>query len=235
MSTPFGKSFRILFRHPKTNTRSTHPPHQPDPTNRPNQPTRPTDPTRPNQPTRPDPTRPDPTRARRERPAPTHRPTHRSTDRTLPDPDPPPNAPQQLPHLGTVSPRSRSQKLAAAAKKNSKNSNISDISPKKVATRCYLRYYVPMFHNYYIGLRLAIDRIGLDPWDIDAHYTMRFVRSNECEPTSRYWFGSPCRFVRSIDMAVHVWLPEMVAERHPVWACYLRSTSPRWGRTWREW
>jgi hypothetical protein len=92
-----------------------------------------------------------------------------------------------------------------------------------------------MFHNYYIGLRLAIDRIGLDPWDIDAHYTMRFVRSNECEPTSRYWFGSPCRFVRSIDMAVHVWLPEMVAERHPVWACYLRSTSPRWGRTWREW
>jgi hypothetical protein len=27
----------------------------------------------------------------------------------------------------------------------------------------------------------------------------------------------------------------MLVERHPVWATYLRSTSPRWGRSWRSW
>jgi hypothetical protein len=57
--------------------------------------------------------------------------------------------------------------------------------------------------------------------------------AREGKPVSRTRFGSPCRFVRTIDIVVHVIVPEIIAERAPVWACYLRSTSPRWGRAWR--
>lgn len=84
-------------------------------------------------------------------------------------------------------------------------------------------------------LRLLADRIGIDPWDVDRSFVRSFVRRHEGIPVSRYWFGSPCRFVRRIDLLVHVYLPEMVAERHPLWACYLRTTSPRWGKAWRGW
>ena len=84
-------------------------------------------------------------------------------------------------------------------------------------------------------VRLLADRVGLDPWDIDPAHLWAFVVAFEDRPESRFWFGSPCRFVRLVDLAVHVILPEMVAERHPVWACYLRTTSPRWGRAWRAW
>lgn len=84
-------------------------------------------------------------------------------------------------------------------------------------------------------LKQFADRIGVDPWDIDRTYVRYHVTTHEEIPVSRYWWGSPCRFVRSIDMMVHVVLPEMLAERHPVWACYLRTTSPRWGRAWRVW
>ncbi len=62
-----------------------------------------------------------------------------------------------------------------------------------------------------------------------------FIVAYEERPRSRYWFGSPCRFVRSIDLAVHVLLPEVVAYRFPLLSCYLRTTSPRWGRAWRHW
>lgn len=62
-----------------------------------------------------------------------------------------------------------------------------------------------------------------------------FVVVYEGRPQSRYWFGSPCRFVRTIDLAVHVLTPELLVSRFPVLACYLRSTSPRWGRAWRRW
>jgi len=92
-----------------------------------------------------------------------------------------------------------------------------------------------MFHNYYIGVRIIADRIGLDPWDVDMNWLRTFTTKSEQKPVSRFWFGSPCRFVRSIDLAVHVWLPEAITEKYPELATYLRSTSPRWGRSWREW
>ncbi len=62
-----------------------------------------------------------------------------------------------------------------------------------------------------------------------------FVVTYEDTPRSRFRFGSPCRFVRAIDLAVHVLLPEVLLNRLPVLACYLRTTSPRWGRAWRTW
>ena len=92
-----------------------------------------------------------------------------------------------------------------------------------------------MFHNYYIGVRIIADRIGLDPWDVDMKRLRSFTLREEREPVSRFWFGSPCRFVRSIDRMVHVWLPEAITEKYPELAVYLRSTSPRWGRSWRNW
>jgi len=89
--------------------------------------------------------------------------------------------------------------------------------------------------HYYTALRYAADRIGVDPWDVDLRLIRRMARRTEARPTSRYWFGSPCRFVRSVDFTVHVWLPAALCERHPYVAAYLRSTSPRWGRQWRGW
>lgn len=58
---------------------------------------------------------------------------------------------------------------------------------------------------------------------------------HELPPVSRWRFGSPCRFVRSIDLTVHVIVPAYIAAAAPRLANYLRSTSPRWGRTWRHW
>lgn len=82
---------------------------------------------------------------------------------------------------------------------------------------------------------MMADRIGLDPWDVHLPTLRTFVRDAEGAPTSRFWFGSPCRFIRSVDIAVHVWLPDALMERHPMLACYLRTTSPRWGKAWRSW
>lgn len=84
-------------------------------------------------------------------------------------------------------------------------------------------------------IRTFADRIGLDPWDIEPKSLREFVEANESEPMSRYRVGSPCRFIRRLDLFVHVIVPEMVVERHPLWACYLRTTSPRWGKAWRGW
>lgn len=84
-------------------------------------------------------------------------------------------------------------------------------------------------------VRRFADNIGIDPWDVSLKRCALYASTYEREPKSRFFFGSPCRFVRSIDYAVHVVLPEMLEEKHPMWACYLRSTSPRWGGTWREW
>ena len=70
---------------------------------------------------------------------------------------------------------------------------------------------------------------------LSSPWLWAFVVVYEGRPESRFWFGSPCRFVRSIDLSVHVLLPELLACRLPVLACYLRSTSPRWGRAWRRW
>lgn len=65
--------------------------------------------------------------------------------------------------------------------------------------------------------------------------TLSVLRLAEREPVSRLAIGSPCRFVRSFDIAVHVILPELVESRAPGLAKYLRRTSPRWGRSWRAW
>lgn len=62
-----------------------------------------------------------------------------------------------------------------------------------------------------------------------------YAQLTERPPQSRYFFGSPCRFIRTLDMAVHVVLPELIANKLPGLASYLRSTSPRWGRAWRSW
>ena len=57
----------------------------------------------------------------------------------------------------------------------------------------------------------------------------------ELRPESRFWFGSPCRCVRGIDVLVHIVLPELIENRMPRFSQYLRRTSPRWGRSWRRW
>ena len=84
-------------------------------------------------------------------------------------------------------------------------------------------------------IRKIADRIGIDPWDVSLVRCRTHARATEGLPHSRFFFGSPCRFMRGIDFAVHIVLPEMVEEKHPMWACYLRSTSPRWGKAWRDW
>jgi hypothetical protein len=84
-------------------------------------------------------------------------------------------------------------------------------------------------------LRTVADRIGIDPWDIRLNESRAFARATEQAPVSRFPWGSPCRFVRSIDFTVHVLLPQALAEKYPELARYLRSTSPRWGRSFRDW
>ena len=65
--------------------------------------------------------------------------------------------------------------------------------------------------------------------------TFALLRAAEKPAVSRFRFGSPCRFVRQIDMLVHIVLPEVMEDRWPKLAEYLRRTSPRWGRSWRGW
>ena len=104
-----------------------------------------------------------------------------------------------------------------------------------VAVGHQYRHTVLMFKTYYIGMRITADWIGIDPWDVDMKKLRQFVADREQKPVSRFWFGSPCRFIRSIDLLVHVWLPGAITEKYPELATYLRSTSPRWGRAWRDW
>jgi len=65
--------------------------------------------------------------------------------------------------------------------------------------------------------------------------TLRRLRHVELTPESRFWFGSPCRCVRYLDVVVHIVLPELIEQRMPQLSRYLRRTSPRWGRSWRSW
>ena len=65
--------------------------------------------------------------------------------------------------------------------------------------------------------------------------TLRRLRRVELTPESRFWFGSPCRCVRYLDVVVHIVLPELIERRIPRLSRYLRRTSPRWGRSWRRW
>ena len=64
---------------------------------------------------------------------------------------------------------------------------------------------------------------------------LRSAGQAEREPRSRFRFGSPCKLVRTIDMLVHLVIPELLEDRFPRISGYLRRTSPRWGRSWRRW
>ncbi len=65
--------------------------------------------------------------------------------------------------------------------------------------------------------------------------TFRRLRHVELTPQSRFWFGSPCRCVRYLDVLIQIVLSELVEDRMPRFSRYLRRTSPRWGRSWRQW
>lgn len=65
--------------------------------------------------------------------------------------------------------------------------------------------------------------------------TLNRLRHVELTPESRFWFGSPCRCVRRLDILMHIVLPELIENRMPQLTHYLRRTSPRWGRSWRKW
>jgi hypothetical protein len=65
--------------------------------------------------------------------------------------------------------------------------------------------------------------------------TLQHLRRVERPPRSRFWFRSPCYFVRIVDVLVHIVIPELVEGRLPRLADYLRETSPRWGKSWRSW
>lgn len=57
----------------------------------------------------------------------------------------------------------------------------------------------------------------------------------ERRPVSRFVWGSPCRWVRRVDILAHVVAPAILAPHAPRLARYLRTTSPRWGHAWRGW
>lgn len=65
--------------------------------------------------------------------------------------------------------------------------------------------------------------------------TLHLLRAVEKPARSRFKFGSPCKLVRSCDVAVHIILPELIEKTMPALSRYLRVTSPRWGRSWRSW
>lgn len=71
--------------------------------------------------------------------------------------------------------------------------------------------------------------------DLTLKETLALLRDAEGSPISRFVFGSPCRFVRRLDILAHIIVPEIIEYTHPELARYLRSTSPRWGRSWRHW
>ena len=71
--------------------------------------------------------------------------------------------------------------------------------------------------------------------DLTLRETIALLVATERQARSRFRFGSPCRFIRSCDIFFHIFIPEVVEVFAPRIARYLRSTSPRWGRSWRTW
>lgn len=65
--------------------------------------------------------------------------------------------------------------------------------------------------------------------------TLRELRLIKVYPVSRLRIGSPCKFIRKLDLLVHIVVPELIENIMPRCARYLRKTSPRWGRSWRGW
>lgn len=73
-----------------------------------------------------------------------------------------------------------------------------------------------------------LDRIGVDPYDVDLDMLRFHAWMNAKERESRFWFRSPCYALMWLDFVVHVLLPAMMRERHPRIAQMLKNTSPRW-------
>jgi hypothetical protein len=71
--------------------------------------------------------------------------------------------------------------------------------------------------------------------DLNLSETLRLARTLETRPTSRLRIGSPCKFIRSMDVLVHLVAPEVIEDVMPRAADYLRRTSPSWGKSWRSW
>jgi len=65
--------------------------------------------------------------------------------------------------------------------------------------------------------------------------TLRAVKQLNVTPVSRMRIGSPCKFIRKLDLLIHIIIPELIEGRAQRLARYLRRTSPRWGRSWRGW
>lgn len=71
-------------------------------------------------------------------------------------------------------------------------------------------------------------------WALDLDDTLAVLERHAQAPESRFRVGSPCRWVRPIDVFVHVVLPEWLERYAPRLARSLRDTSPRWGRSWQH-
>lgn len=71
--------------------------------------------------------------------------------------------------------------------------------------------------------------------DMNLRETLKSLERVELPPTSRLPIGSPCRFIRMLDILVHIVIPELTEKIFPRVSRYLRNTSPRWGRSWRHW
>ena len=71
--------------------------------------------------------------------------------------------------------------------------------------------------------------------DLDIKQTLRLARSAEQGARSRFLVGSPCKFIRTLDILTHLVIPELIENVRPSVARYLRRTSPRWGQSWRGW
>lgn len=71
-------------------------------------------------------------------------------------------------------------------------------------------------------------------WALDLDETLAVLEQHAQEPESRFRFGSPCRWVKPIDVFVHVVLPEWLERHAPRLSRSLRNTSPRWGKSWRH-
>jgi hypothetical protein len=52
--------------------------------------------------------------------------------------------------------------------------------------------------------------------------TLATAKATEQPPVSRFRFGSPCRFVRTLDLVVHILIPQALRPYAPRLALYLR-------------
>ena len=77
-------------------------------------------------------------------------------------------------------------------------------------------------NDYYLGVRMLADRVGVDVWDINHTKIDAYLQLEE-RPISRFWFGSPCRLIRRLDVLIHVYLPNAIEQGYPELATYLRQ------------